>query len=67
MEQDKTFDVIMDQLNEETTSSLTNVRVLDHTNAKVVYDLLRGPQRGIVSPLRLRLMAYYEADNDRNI
>ena len=38
--QDRTFDVRMDQVNEETTSSLTNMRVLDHANAKVVYDLL---------------------------
>ena len=64
---DRTFDVRMDQMNDETTSSLTNMRVLDHVNAKVVYDLLRGPQRGIVSPLTLRPMAYYEAESDRNI
>ena len=50
---DRTFDVMMDQVNEETTSSLTNMCILDHTNAKVVYDLLRGPQRGILSPLTL--------------
>ena len=56
---DRTFDVMMDQVNEETTSSLTNMHILDHANAKVVYDLLRGPQRGIVSPLTLRPMAYY--------
>ena len=37
---DKIFDVMMDQVNEETTSSLTNMRVLEHANAKVVYDLL---------------------------
>ena len=49
--QDKTFDVMMDQVNKETTSSLTIMCVLDHENARVVYDLLRGPQRGIVSPL----------------
>ena len=61
---DRTFDVMMDQVNKETTSSLTNMRILDHANAKVVYDLLRGPQRGILSPLTLRPMAYYEADND---
>ena len=64
---DRTFDVMMDQVNEETTSSLTNMRILDHTNAKVMYDLLRGPQRGIVSPLTLRPMAYYEAHSDQNI
>ena len=64
---DRTFDVMMDQVNDETTSSLTNMGILDHANAKVVYDLLRGPQRGIVSPLILRPMAYYEADSDRNI
>ena len=64
---EKTFDVMMDQVNEETTSSLTNMRVLDHVNAKVVYDLLRGPQRRIISPLTLRPMAYYEAKSDRNI
>ena len=64
---DRTFDVMMDQVNEETTLSLMNMRILDHANAKVVYDLLRGPQKGIVSPLTLRPMAYYEADNDRNI
>ena len=64
---DKTFDVMMDQVNKETTSSLTNMHILDHANAKVVYDLLRGPQRGIVSPLTLRSMAYYETDSDRNI
>ena len=57
----------MDQVNEETTSSLINMRILDYTNAKVVYDLLQGPQRGIISPLTLRLMAYYEADSDWNI
>ena len=50
---DRTFDVVMDQVNEETTSSLTNMHILDHANAKEVYDLLRGPQRGIVSPLTL--------------
>ena len=64
---DRTFDVMMDQVNEETTSSLTNMRILDHANAKVVYDLLRGPQREIVSPLTLRPMSYYEADSDQNI
>ena len=64
---DKTFDVIMDQVNEETTSSLTNMRILYHANAKVVYDLLRGPQRGIVSLLMFRPMAYYEAESNRNI
>ena len=64
---DRTFDVMMDQVNEETTSSLTNMRILDHAKAKVVYDLLRGPQRGIVFLLMLRLIAYYEADSDRNI
>ena len=64
---DRTFDVMMDQVNEETTSSLTNMHILDHVNANVVYDLLRGPQRGIVSPLTLRPMAYYEADSDQNI
>ena len=63
----RTFDVMMDQVNEETTSSLTNMRILDHANVKVVYDLLQGPQRGIVSPLTLRPMAYYEAESDRNI
>ena len=57
----------MDQVNEETTSSLTNMRVLDHANAKVVYDLLRGHQRGIVSPSTLRPMIYYDATSDRNI
>ena len=31
---DKTFDVMMDQVNEETTSSLTNMLVLDHANTK---------------------------------
>ena len=67
LEWDKTFDVMMDQVNEETTSSLTNMCVLAHVNAKVVYDLLRGPQRGIISPLTLRPMAYYEVDSDRNI
>ena len=41
--QDRTFDVMMDQVNEETTSSLANMCILDHVNAKVVYDLLRGP------------------------
>ena len=40
---------------------------MTHANAKVVYDLLRGPQRGIVSPLTLRPMAYYEANSDQNI
>ena len=64
---DKIFDVMMDQVNEETTSSLTNMRVLDHANAKVVYDLLRGPQREIVYALTLQPMAYYEAESDRNI
>ena len=64
---DRTFDVMMDQVNEETTSSLTNMRILDHVNAKVVYDLLQGPQRGIVSPLTLRPMAYYEAESDQNV
>ena len=64
---DKTYDVMMDQVNEETTSSLTNMRVLDHENARVVDDLLRGPQRRIVSPLILRLMAYYEIKSDSNI
>ena len=64
---DKTFDVMMDQVNEETTSILTNMCILDYTNTKLVYGLLRGPQRGIVSPLMLRPMAYYEADSDRNI
>ena len=58
---------MMDQVNEKTTSSLTNMRILDHANAKVVYDLLRGLQRGIVSSLTLRPMAYYEADSDQNI
>ena len=37
---DKTFDVMMDQVNKETTSTLTNMCILDHANAKVVYDLL---------------------------
>ena len=64
---DKTFDVMMDQVNEETTSSLTNMRVLDYANAKVVYDLLRESQRGIVFPLTLRSMEYYEAYIDQNI
>ena len=63
----KTFDVMMDQVNKETTSSLTNMHVLDHTNTKIVYDLLRGSQRGIVSPLTLRPMAYYEVESDLNI
>ena len=65
--QDRAFDVIMDQVNDETTSSLTNMHVLDHANAKVVYDLLRWPQRGIVSSLTLRPMAYNEAESDWNI
>ena len=67
LEPDKIFDVMMDQVNEKTASSLMNMRVLDHVNAKVVYDLLQGPQRGIVSPLTSRLMAYNETDSDRNI
>ena len=37
---DKTFDIMMDQVNKKIESSLTNMRVLDHANAKVVYDLL---------------------------
>ena len=64
LKRDRTFDVMMDQVNEETTSSLTKMSILDHANTKVVYDLLR---RGIVSPLTLRPMAYYEAKSDRNI
>ena len=64
---DKIFDVRMDKVYEETISSLINMRVLDHANAKVVYDLLQGPQRGTVSPLTLRPMAYYEVESDRNI
>ena len=43
LEGDKTFDVMMDQVNEETTSSLTNIRILDYENARVVYDMLQGP------------------------
>ena len=33
---DKTFDVMMDQINNETASSLTNMHVLDHVNSNVV-------------------------------
>ena len=56
-----------DQINEETTSSLINMRILDYDNASIVYDMLHGPQRWIVSLLILRSMIYYEVENDRDI
>ena len=64
LRQNKTFYVVMDQVNDESTLSLTNMHVLDKENVRVVYDILHGPQRGMVSLLILKPISYYVIEDD---